>query len=177
MLNLKDFAIDLSEISINYEQMRNATEVAVKSAISSTMIIADQVQDGYKKLHLNDDNVEIVVAEGIAMIILKENIIVSDIDHLASMKYSLANFSLSQLVELLSALVTLGQKYEKGDVEFDHDFSSKGLDLFNKFLDVFGKTNIINKHVMYKNHNVVIRPDEIVIDGMTLFKDGIYYYL
>lgn len=176
MMNLKDFAIDLSEISINYEQMRNATEVAVKAAISSAMIIADQVVlDGYKKIHLAADNVEIIVNEDIVMIVTKENTIVADIDHLASMEYNLVNFNLSQLTELLNALVKLGERFKKGNVEFEYDFVSKGLELADSFLEKFSKTNM-NKHIIYQNHTLKISYNEITMDGKTLLHDGVYYY-
>lgn len=176
-MNLKDFTIDLSEISINYEQMLNATEVAVKAAISSAMFIVDQVvQNGYKKIHLDADNVEIIVNEGIAMIVTKENTIVADIDHLASMEYSLVNFNLSQLTELLNALVKLGERFKKGSIEFDYDFVSKGLELADSFLEKFSKTKITNKHIMYQNYNIKISSNEITMDGKTLLHDGILYY-
>lgn len=176
MMNLKDFTIDLSEISINCEQMKNATEVAVKAAISSAMIIADQVVlDGYKKIHLAADNVEIIVNEDIVMIVTKENTIVADIDHLASMEYNLVNFNLSQLTELLNALVKLGERFKKGNVEFEYDFVSKGLELADSFLEKFSKTNM-NKHIIYQNHTLKISSNEITMDGKTLLHDGVYYY-
>lgn len=176
MIKLKDFAIDLSSISINYGTMLAATEDATKAAISSAMLIADQVvHDGYKKLHLKADNVEIVVDEGVAMIVLEENTIVASIDHLVSMDYSL-NFNLSQLIELLSALVKLGERFKKGDVEFEYDFLSKDLELADRFLDMFNKTKNMDKHIMYQNYNIKIFNEEITMDGKTILCDGVYYY-
>ena len=174
--NLKNFAIDMTEISMNFTQMRNATMVAVKAALSSAVIIADQVmvQSKANKMHVKTDNVEIIVGDGNAMVISKDHTIVSDIDTIASMEFELVNFSFSQLTELLDALTKLGKKFQKGGVEFDTEFVSKGLDLSNEFLNLF--KNSLEKHVSYQGHNISIDGGVITMDGAVLLKDGVYYY-
>lgn len=176
MNNLKNFAIDMTDISMNFAQMRNATMVAVKEALYSTVIIADQVmvQSNAKKMHVKTADVEIIVGDGNVMVISKDHTIVSDIDTIASMEFELVNFSFSQLTELLDALAKLGKRFQKGGVEFDTEFVSKGLDLSNEFLNLF--KNSLEKHVNYKSHDIVIDNNSITMDGKVLLQGKIFYY-
>ena len=99
MLNLRDFAIDMEDVTINFGQMKNATEVAVKAALSSAIIIADQVlmQSSVKQLHVASEGIELIVNEENAMVITKEFTVISDVDTLTSMEYDLSIYNLHQL--------------------------------------------------------------------------------
>lgn len=177
MMNLKDFAIDMSDISINFNQLKNATMVAVKAALSSAVIVADQVllQSNAKQLHIDSDGIELIVNENNAMVITKEFTIISDVDTLANMEYDLEFYNMHQLTELLNSLVRIGQKFQKGAVEVDTEFTSKGMDLYNAFLSLFDSVSL-KKHVNYKSHDIVIDNDSITMDGKVLLQGKIFYY-
>lgn len=177
MMNLKEFAIDMSDISINFNQLKNATMVAVKAALSSAVIVADQVllQSNAKQLHIDSDGIELIVNENNAMVITKEFTIISDVDTLASMEYDLEFYNMHQLTELLNSLVRIGQKFQKGTVEVDTEFTSKGMDLYNAFLSLFDSVSL-KKHVNYKSHDIVIDNDSITMDGKVLLQGKIFYY-
>ena len=177
MLNLRDFAIDMEDVTINFGQMKNATEVAVKAALSSAIIIADQVlmQSSVKQLHVASEGIELIVNEENAMVITKEFTVISDIDTLTSMEYDLSIYNLHQLTELLNSLVRIGQKFQKGAVEVDTEFTSKGMDLYNAFLSLFDNVSL-KKHVNYKSHDIVIDNDSITMDGKVLLQGKIFYY-
>lgn len=177
MLNLRNIAIDMEDIEINFKQMKNATEVAVKAALSSAIIVADQVlmQSNAKQLHVASEGIELIVNENNAMVITKEFTVISDIDTLASMEYELSVYSLHQLTELLNSLVRIGQKFQKGTIEVDTDFVSKGMDLYSAFLSMFDNFPM-KKHVSYKSHDIVIDNDSITMDGKFLLKGKIFYY-
>lgn len=176
MLNLRDFAIDMEDVTINFGQMKNATEVAVKAALSSAIIIADQVlmQSSVKQLHVASEGIELIVNEENAMVITKEFTVISDVDTLTSMEYDLSIYNLHQLTELLNSLVRIGQKFQKGAVEVDTEFTSKGMDLYNAFL-LFDSVSL-KKHVNYKSHDIVIDNDSITMDGKVLLQGKIFYY-
>lgn len=177
MLNLRDFAIDMEDVTINFGQMKNATEVAVKAALSSAIIIADQVlmQSSVKQLHVASEGIELIVNEENAMVITKEFTVISDVDTLTSMEYDLSIYNLHQLTELLNSLVRIGQKFQKGAVEVDTEFTSKGMDLYNAFLSLFDSVSL-KKHVNYKSHDIVIDNDSITMDGKVLLQGKIFYY-
>ena len=177
MLNLKDFAIDMEDVTINFGQMKNATEVAVKAALSSAIIIADQVlmQSSVKQLHVASEGIELIVNEENVMVITKEFTVISDVDTLTSMEYDLSIYNLHQLTELLNSLVRIGQKFQKGAVEVDTEFTSKGMDLYNAFLSLFDSVSL-KKHVNYKSHDIVIDNDSITMDGKVLLQGKIFYY-
>ena len=177
MMNLKEFAIDMSDISINFNQLKNATMVAVKAALSSAVIVADQVllHSNAKQLHIDSDGIELIVNENNAMVITKEFTIISDVDTLASMEYDLEFYNMHQLTELLNSLVRIGQKFQKGTVEVDTEFTSKGMDLYNAFLSLFDSVSL-KKHVNYKSHDIVIDNDSITMDGKVLLQGKIFYY-
>ena len=177
MLNLRDFAIDMEDVTINFGQMKNATEVAVKAALSSAIIIADQVlmQSSVKQLHVASEGIELIVNEENAMVITKEFTVISDVDTLTSMEYDLSIYNLHQLTELLNSLVHIGQKFQKGAVEVDTEFTSKGMDLYNAFLSLFDSVSL-KKHVNYKSHDIVIDNDSITMDGKVLLQGKIFYY-
>ena len=175
MLNLRDFAIDMEDVTINFGQMKNATEVAVKAALSSAIIIADQVlmQSSVKQLHVASEGIELIVNEENAMVITKEFTVISDVDTLTSMEYDLSIYNLHQLTELLNSLVRIGQKFQKGAVEVDTEFTSKGMDLYNAFLSLFDNVSL-KKHVNYKSHDIVIDNDSITMDGKVLLQGKIF---
>lgn len=177
MMNLKDFAINMDEVAINFNQLKNAAMVAVKAALSSAVIIADQVllQSNAKQLHIDSDGIELIVNENNAMVITKEFTIISDVDTLASMEYDLEFYNMHQLTELLNSLVRIGQKFQKGSVEVDTEFTSKGMDLYNAFLSLFDSVSL-KKHVNYKSHDIVIDNDSITMDGKVLLQGKIFYY-
>ena len=177
MLNLRDFAIDMEDVTINFGQMKNATEVAVKAALSSAIIIADQVlmQSSVKQLHVASEGIELIVNEENVMVITKEFTVISDVDTLTSMEYDLSIYNLHQLTELLNSLVRIGQKFQKGTVEVDTEFTSKGMDLYNAFLSLFDSVSL-KKHVNYKSHDIVIDNDSITMDGKVLLQGKIFYY-
>ena len=177
MLNLRDFAIDMEDVTINFGQMKNATEVAVKAALSSAIIIADQVlmQSSVKQLHVASEGIELIVNEENVMVITKEFTVISDVDTLTSMEYDLSIYNLHQLTELLNSLVRIGQKFQKGAVEVDTEFTSKGMDLYNAFLSLFDSVSL-KKHVNYKSHDIVIDNDSITMDGKVLLQGKIFYY-
>ena len=112
MLNLKNFAIDMNEIEIKVNQMKNATSVVLKAALSSCAIIADQVllqSKESKKLHVKSDGLELIVGDGRnMMVIIKEATFVAGIDTIANMDYELVNISYHQMTELLNSLIKLG---------------------------------------------------------------------
>lgn len=172
MMNLKDFAINMDEVSINFRQIKNASEVATKAALSSTMLIAEQVG---KKLHIKSDGVEIVVEDSMAMVISKDITMVADIETFIKMEYDIVDCPLHVVTDLLQSLVNLGVKFQKGSAEVDTEFVSKGLTLSSAFLKIFHKVSL-RKNVSYQGHNISIDGGVINMDGAILLKDGIYYY-
>ena len=172
MMNLKDFAINMDEVSINFRQIKNASEVATKAALSSTMLIAEQVG---KKLHIKSDGVEIVVEDSMAMVISKDITMVADIETFIKMDYDIVDCPLHVVTDLLQSLVNLGIKFQKGSAEVDTEFTSKGLTLSSAFLKIFHKVSL-RKNVSYQGHTISIDCGVINIDGAILLKDGIYYY-
>lgn len=172
MMNLKDFAINMDEVSINFRQIKNASEVATKAALSSTMLIAEQVG---KKLHIKSDGVEIVVEDSMAMVISKDITMVADIETFIKMDYDIVDCPLHVVTDLLQSLVNLGVKFQKGSAEVDTEFTSKGLTLSSAFLKIFHKVSL-RKNVSYQGHNISIDGGVINMDGAILLKDGIYYY-
>lgn len=171
-MNLKDFAINMDEVSINFRQIKNASEVATKAALSSTMLIAEQVG---KKLHIKSDGVEIVVEDSMAMVISKDITMVADIETFIKMDYDIVDCPLHVVTDLLQSLVNLGVKFQKGSAEVDTEFTSKGLTLSSAFLKIFHKVSL-RKNVSYQGHNISIDGGVINMDGAILLKDGIYYY-
>lgn len=172
MMNLKDFAINMDEVSINFRQIKNASEVATKAALSSTMLIAEQVG---KKLHIKSDGVEIVVEDSMAMVISKDITMVADIETFIKMDYDIVDCPLHVVTDLLQSLVNLGVKFQKGSTEVDTEFTSRGLTLSSAFLKIFHKVSL-RKNVSYQGHNISIDGGVINMDGAILLKDGIYYY-
>lgn len=172
MMNLKDFAISMDEVSINFRQIKNASEVATKAALSSTMLIAEQVG---KKLHIKSDGVEIVVEDSMAMVISKDITMVADIETFIKMDYDIVDCPLHVVTDLLQSLVNLGVKFQKGSAEVDTEFTSKGLTLSSAFLKIFHKVSL-RKNISYQGHNISIDGGVINMDGAILLKDGIYYY-
>ena len=141
MLNLRDFAIDMEYVEINFKQMKNAITVAVKAALSSAVIIAEQVldQNKSKQIHVKSDSIDITVGHETAMITTKDHTFVSGIDTIKSMEFELVNFSFSQLTELLDSLVKLGKKLQKGNVEFETEDFSRIMFLSNTLLKMYGE--------------------------------------
>lgn len=177
MNNLKNFAIDMSEISLNFNLMRNATEMAVKAALSSALIIADQVmmQSKATKLYLKAEDLEIIVEDGNAMLVTKDFTIVSDTITLISTEYKFVDFPLHFLTALLDSLTKIGLKFQKGNAEFNTEFTSEGIKLATAFLRLFGK-NTVKKHVNYQSHDILIDNGFISMDGKTLLQDNVFYY-
>lgn len=175
MMNLNNIIIDGEDLAITFNQLRNATSVAVKSALANMSNIAAQTMmaTGKEQLHVKTDKIEIVVSGDYCLILTNKVKFAASLEDLGDMDYEL-NFSLFKQTNLLDAVVELGYMMENGKLFIDDEFTSKGIDLATEVLKL---THIKKERkLLYKSFVIKVDTDKITINNDVVYQDGIMYY-